>query len=159
MAQSFSARHLDADDFYWLPTDPPFTAKREPASRVAMIEREIDGVSNWVLSGSLCSWGGPLLDRFTLVIFLHLSPQVRMSRLQERERQRYGSRILPGGDMYEHHLEFIDWARSYDTAKSPVRSFDLHNAWMKQLDVPIMRLDASQPLEVLTELIRTQMTT
>ena len=28
MALNWGFRQLDSDDFYWLPTDPPFTSKR-----------------------------------------------------------------------------------------------------------------------------------
>jgi adenylate kinase family enzyme len=143
LAASMGARHIDADSYYWYPTDPAFTRKREPAERVSLIERDIAGIDDWVLSGSLCSWGDALLGRFTLAVFLHLDPAVRMARIAERERERYGTRILPDGDMYRQHLEFMAWAASYDTAEAPIRSLDLHERWMATLRCPILRLDSA----------------
>ena len=29
---------------------------------------------------------------------------------------------MPGGDMYTHHVEFIEWARIYDTGSVNMRS-------------------------------------
>jgi adenylate kinase family enzyme len=151
VASALGARFLDADDYYWFPTDPPFVRKREPAERVAMIEADVVGVDDWVLSGSLCNWGDPLLERFTLAVFVYLSPDLRMTRLAERERARYGERIEPGGDMHEAHLAFLDWARSYDHARAPVRSLDLHERWMPRLGCPVVRLDARLPVDELRD--------
>jgi adenylate kinase family enzyme len=137
LAQAIGGRHLDTDDYYWLKTNPPFTTKRDPDARVALIERDIAGVRNWVLSGSICSWGDSLLDHFTLAVFLQLDSQVRMARLLQREQQRYGSRIQPGGDMHAQHLEFMDWAR-----------------WMLRLTCSILRLDSRRSLDELLEEVR-----
>jgi len=49
--------HLDTDTYYWYNTDPPFVTKREPAKRVEMIQQDVAHKENWVLSGSICSWG------------------------------------------------------------------------------------------------------
>jgi adenylate kinase family enzyme len=149
LAAAIGGRHLDTDAYYWLGSDPPFTEKRSPADRVAMIERDVDGQPTWVLSGSLCGWGDPLLPRFTLAVFLHLDPELRMARLLERERRRYGPRILPGGDLHAQHLAFLEWTRSYDYACAPVRSLDLHERWMARLPCPVLRLDASRTVEAL----------
>lgn len=154
LATALGALHLDTDNFYWLDTDPPFTAKRDPEDRVALIERDIEEVPNWVLSGSICSWGDPLLHRFTLAVFLYLDPEIRMARILERERLRYGSRILPGGDMHTQHLDFMAWARSYDTARAPIRSLELHERWMRRLVCPIIRLDSERPVaELVNEVL------
>jgi len=153
VASALGARFLDTDAFYWVATNPPFTTKHDPAERIAGIERDIAGHEDWVLAGSLCSWGDPLVPRFTLAVFLVLDPEVRMARLIERERARYGQRILPGGNMHAQHVAFVDWARSYDHARAPVRSLDLHERWMAALSCPVLRLDASRPVEALCEAV------
>ena len=144
---------LDTDSYYWKATDPPFTHKNKPEDRVSMIDNDVSEVENWVLSGSICSWGDALLHRFTLAIFLHLSADLRMDRIKRRERERFGSRIDAGGDMHVRHLEFLDWARSYDYAKSPTRSFDMHEKWMTRLPCPVIRLDSALPVEDLCDSI------
>ena len=153
LAAAIGARHLDTAAYYWIATDPPFTTKRAPAARIAAIERDVADGADWVLSGSISNWGDPLLARFTLAVFLHLDPEVRMARLAERERARYGPRILPGGDLHAHHLDFMDWARSYDHARAPLRSLDLHERWMARLACPVLRLDAEQTVDALCDAV------
>lgn len=147
IAERLNGVALDTDSYYWEDTDPPFTHKKNPEARVSMIERDISNVENWILSGSLCSWGDPLLHRFTLAIFLKIPPDLRMERIKSRERERFGSRIDPGGDMHIGHLEFLDWARSYDYASAPIRSLEMHEKWMTKLSCPVVRLDSAAPVE------------
>jgi len=156
LARRLAALHLDVDRFYWLPTDPPFTHKRPPAVRLAMLRHEMAAHNAWVLSGSLCGWGDALCERFTLAVFLRLDSSLRMARLLQREQLRYGDRIAPGGAMHANHCEFMAWAASYDSAVAPIRSLDLHDRWLAQLCCPVLTLDAQSSVENLVDEIITQ---
>jgi adenylate kinase family enzyme len=76
--------HLDTDDFFWLPSDPPFQHVRERGERQALLGAALQGSSGWVLSGSLCGWGDMFIPQFELVIFLWVPPAVRLARLRAR---------------------------------------------------------------------------
>ena len=94
LAREIDGSHLDTDNFFWLPTDPPFTTKRPVEQRMKLLQAELTRDS-WVLSGSLMGWGDLLIPRFDLVVFLYVPPDVRLERIMERERQRYGADIDP----------------------------------------------------------------
>jgi adenylate kinase family enzyme len=147
LAERLHAPLVDVDDYYWKATDPPFSEKHPPERRIETILGKLHGLETWVISGSLASWGDPLVARFTLAVFLCLDPTERMARIVAREAQRYGDRILPGGSMHEAHVAFMAWARSYDTASPPVRSLTLHEQWMARLACPTLRLDSAGPVE------------
>ncbi len=151
LARRLAALHLDADRFYWLPTDPPFTDKRPPAVRLEMLQHEMAAHNAWVLSGSLCGWGDSLCECFTLAVFLRLDSSLRTARLLQREQLRYGDRIAPGGAMHATHCEFMTWAASYDSAVAPIRSLDLHERWIVHLRCPVLRLDSQLPVENLVD--------
>ena len=70
---------------------------------------------------------------FTLAISLVTDTEIRTTRLKEREKQKFGDRIMPGGDMYANHMEFIEWARKYDTGSVNMRSKAKHDEWQKLL--------------------------
>ncbi|MDR6288283.1 MULTISPECIES: hypothetical protein [Inquilinus] len=147
LAAATGVPHLDTDDFYWLPTDPPFVQKRPIPDRLALIEQAVDGVDRWVLSGSLVSWGGPLIPRFDLVVFLYVPPALRMERLRRREAERYGAATLaPGGAMHEAHHAFLDWAEAYD-AGTVGRSLPAHEAWLSRLPCPVLRIEGDTTTE------------
>src|SRR5690349_3503998 len=83
LAERLGAPQFDVDDFFWMPTDPPFTDKRPVAERLALLEERLVG-DRWVLSGSLVGWGDPLTRRFDLVVFLYTPADIRMARLRAR---------------------------------------------------------------------------
>jgi adenylate kinase family enzyme len=147
LAEALSAVQLDTDDFFWMPTEPPFTDKRPMPERLERLEAALDAADCWVLSGSALGWGEPLVPRFDLVVFLHLPPEVRLARLFARERARYGDRIAPGGDMHAQHLDFMDWCRSYDTATDFSRNLHLHNRWLAALPCPVLRIEGAPSVD------------
>ena len=141
-------RHLDTDNFFWLPTDPPFREIRPREARVDLLGRALDESPAWVLSGSLCGWGDPFIPRFDLVVFLSVPTEVRLGRLRGREVQRYGAEaIAPGGRLRDKHVEFIEWAGRYETGPTVERSRAMHETWMAALPRPALRLEGDRPVE------------
>lgn len=140
-ADRFGHTHLDVDRFFWIPTDPPFSTMREIPARQAMLAEALDANPRWILSGSLCGWGDIFISRFELAVFLHIPHEVRIARILSREHERYGDKINPGGPLHSHHLEFIEWARKYDTADESMRSLVLHEKWIATLPCRCIRLE------------------
>jgi len=149
--------HLDVDDFFWEKTDPPFQVVRDRSDRARMLAEALRSKSRWVLTGSICGWGDALIPMFELAVFLMTPTAVRLERLRERERRRYGERVSATGDMHEQHQAFLAWAEQYDDGSIDVRSRRLHEEWLKQLACPVVRLDGSRPTEELVCEIRVAM--
>ena len=138
---------MDTDDYFWMPTNPPYTIKRDIAQRLVLMKNDIAKWKKVVIAGSLVDWGDELIPLFTLVIRMETEAKVRIERLKKREEERFGKRIEPGGDMYEHHQEFIRWASAYDNGGLNMRSKAKHDEWQKLLLCPLIRLDGSDSLE------------
>jgi len=148
LATALAARcghtHLDTDDFYWEPTDPPFQRPRERAARQEMLARALDAQPRWVLSGSLCGWGDPFIPRFDLVVFLWLPTAIRLSRLRQREEGRYDvAALAPGGPLHEAHVAFMAWAAAYEDGGADMRSRLLHEQWLAALPCACLRLEGA----------------
>lgn len=142
LADQLAVQHLDVDDFYWMPTNPPFTTKRPSEERVSLI-RQRQGNDGWVLTGSLDGWGDALINDVDLIVFVDTPTPVRLGRLQTREKERFGNRIAPGGDMHEIHVAFCQWASQYDDPAFSGRNRARHEAWLAGKTVPIIRLDGT----------------
>lgn len=154
LADRLNITHLDTDAFYWMPTAIPFTQKRPVPDRLAMLRDACSNDDQWVLSGSLCSWGDPLVPMFTHVVFLYIPWDVRKQRLTLREHQRYGAgSLLPGGEMHDIHAAFMQWASRYDHAGLEQRSYTTHEHWLNQLPdkCQTLRIEHPLPLDTLTD--------
>ncbi len=154
LAEKLSVKHLDADDYYWQQSNPPYTLKRPPEERVRLLLSDMTNAGEWVLSGSVVSWGETFIPLFSLAVFVTLSQEVRMQRLERRERARYGSRIEAGGDMHAQSQAFLAWAAQYDTADMNMRSREMHERWLEKLPCPVVRVQTSKsPEEIADDLL------
>lgn len=146
LSQKLNITHYDTDDYFWIPTDPPYEIKRPLEERYELLDQDLSHDS-WILSGSMCGWGDRYIHLFDYVIFLNLPHEIRMGRLLLREKERYGSLIEPGKPLYKAHLTFIEWAKKYDTGGLEIRSYNLHRHWLKNIPGQIITIDGEYELE------------
>lgn len=146
IADAYGFHHIDTDDALWIPTDPPFTRKRTPEAAKALILAQLEGHEKCVISGEFLGWDDFLRDRVDLYVYMNLPAAIRLERVQNREIRRFGSRVLPGGDMHAAHLEFLDWVRSYESDSLSHRSRMAHLKKIAALDKPVLRIE--EPLSV-----------
>jgi adenylate kinase family enzyme len=140
--------HIDTDDIFWIPTDPPFTDIRPRAERAALMQAALEKAQDWIVSGSMCGWGDVFIPRFDLVVFLSVPSEIRLKRLTAREAGRHGlENIAPGGSNHEQFIEFMVWAAQYDDGAPTMRSRALHEEWLAKLPCPVLRLEGLQPVE------------
>lgn len=138
---------MDTDDYFWMPTDPKFTTKRPIQDRVCLMRRIMEMSQNVVISGSLTDWGDVLIPSFTLAIRIEMEQSLRLERIRQREQHKFGSRIEPGGDMYEINRAFMEWAKRYDTGGPEIRSRRKHDQWQTLLSCPVLQLDGADTVE------------
>ena len=82
---------MDTDDYFWMPTDPAYTTKREIKERLCMMHKDVDKAENVVISGSLVDWGDELIPQFTLAVRVVTDTDIRIGRLQKRESESFGA--------------------------------------------------------------------
>ena len=154
-SEALGWRHFDIDDYYWLPTDPPFHTARPHEERLPLLLEHMRGASGAVLTGWGKGWVYPLIPDFRLAVRLTLEPALRLKRLEARERANFGGRLDPGGDMYENHREFMAWAAQFDTGGLDVRSKASLDAWQARLPCPVLTLDSAERVETNLALVLT----
>jgi len=145
---------MDTDDYFWLPTNPKYTKKREVTERFQMMKKDILNSDKAVISGSLVDWGADLIQYFTLVVRVVTDKNVRIERLVEREKEHFGSRIAIGGDMYHNHMEFIEWAAAYDAGDIDMRSKSKHDQWQKLLKCKQITVNGEDDLKYNLEIVK-----
>jgi adenylate kinase family enzyme len=140
----------DTDDYFWQPTEPPYRTMRERAERLRLMHEMFVPRAGWILSGSLCGWGDPLIPHFDLVVFLVTARDIRLQRLRAREETRFGAgATAPGGSRHAALQEFIEWASHYEDGEQVSRNLTTHQAWLANLPCPVLRLDGARPLHEL----------
>ena len=149
LASHWSAPHADADDYFWVPTDPPYVEKRADGERIALMRRLFVPREAWVLSGSMMGWGEDVVAACDAVVFLRLDPVERMRRLHAREALRQeGQTFDPVA-----WQQFLAWASSYDDPEFTGRSLRAHEEWLASVDKPVLRLDSTARPEELRDAV------
>ena len=131
VGNDLSFRMFDTDDYYWLPSTPPFQRKQDPEVRLAKLLEDLKVTSPAIISGSILNWGSELEDSLSLIVFLTVPAAVRIARLKTRELRMYG-RVDP---------EFLAWAAQYDEGTMSGRSREKHEQWLSQRACPVLRIE------------------
>jgi adenylate kinase family enzyme len=147
LAKRLSVPYFDTDGYYWEPSDPPFTIRRNRDLRNKMLENDLKQYRSWVLGGSVISWDDLFLKLFDLTIFLYVQPEIRMQRLKERELMRYGDIIYTDPQRNILYTGFMDWAASYEDNTTSSRSLKSHEAWLQKLTCPVFEIKGDTTIE------------
>jgi adenylate kinase family enzyme len=143
--------YFDSDHYFWFPSDPPFTERRPPDERNALINKEMAGNESWILGGSVINWNNNW--QFDLSVFLYIPQEIRIRRLRERELERYGDIIYTDKERNRLYNEFIEWARGYDDLITNSRSLHSHRNWMNNLKTPLMVIEGDTAVEERVEAV------
>lgn len=142
LAKALSIPYFDSDQYFWIPTNPPFRIKRLPIERNELIRSTLITHEDWIYGGSSVSWGEDIFPVFDFIIFLWLPPEIRMKRLEKREFERYGSIIYTDTERIKKHQEFMEWAASYDSNAISFtgRSLRTHEDWLSKNNCKILEI-------------------
>jgi adenylate kinase family enzyme len=162
LSEATSFQHLDIDDYYWEPTNPPYQIKVPVTERQQRFKEAFEKHEKMIVSGSLVSWGNYWITAFDLVIFVTLQPEIRIKRLQQREIERYGDSLQTDAVIQERSQAFLAWAKRYDDVTFTGRSISVHRDWLGLLSCEILEINSelaieqnvSKVLETLSELFK-----
>src|SRR5271154_1086838 len=147
LADALGAPHHNTDDYFWLPTTPPYREKREVAERLRLMHEMFLPRPDWVLSGSLDGWGSSIVPLLELVIFVYVPTAIRLERLRAREAVHFGAdAVAPGGWRHQETEEFVEWASHYDDGSREGRNLARHQAWLEALPCRVISLDGTRPI-------------
>ena len=68
-----------------------------------------------------------------------------MQRVKKRSFQKFGNRMLSGGDLYEQEEKFFRLVESRDE--------NTIEEWVRSLKCPVMRIDGTKPIDENTNFI------
>jgi len=82
---------------------------------------------------------------YNYVVVIEVPKEIRSQRVRNRSFQKFGRRMLMGGDLYEQEEAFFRMAAS--------RQDDYVENWLKLVKCPIIRVDGTRTIEENVQLI------
>jgi len=84
----------------------PFSKPRVKSVVQDAIILDINDHPNFIISSVTMNWCDEILSKLDVAFMVCTPLEIRLKRIQDRERKRFGTRVLHGGDMYEQQLKF-----------------------------------------------------
>ena len=146
VAELLNFPYFDVDDFIWrFDTPELYTVMYSREEKISRLQDAIAPYEHFVMAGSMSSFHQAFDDSFEMMVFLYVDPDIRVHRANERAIQRFGDRVLKGGDMYESNQDFLKKIRRYEIDGSP--NLTEQKAWMESLSCKKLELDGTEPIE------------
>ena len=104
---------------------------------------DMEAHPKFILSGVTMNWCEDILSRLDIAFWIQTPLEQRLDRIMQRDERRFGTRVLPGGDLYDQQMQFRSMAQN--------RSDKMIEDSAMNLGCPVIILDGTLPVQ---ELVR-----
>lgn len=139
LAEQLGFYFLDNEDLYFPKTDPAYlyASPRTREEVEQLLWKELRARENFVFAAVKGDYGDALYPFFRYAVLIHVPRELRLQRVKSRSYQKFGTRMLPGGDLYEREHAFFAFAAS--------RAENTVEEWVSSLSCPVIRVDGTKP--------------
>lgn len=140
LAERLHFYFIDNEDLYFPKTDPDYlyASPRTKNEVEKILLNEIKEHKNFVYASVKedCEVVYPF---FQYAVLIDVPKDVRIKRVKNRSYEKFGQRMLAGGDLYEREERFFQAveARKENTVKE----------WLQSLNCPVIQVDGTKSIE------------
>jgi len=146
LAEKLQFRAMDVEDYTFPAGEAmPYSVTRSREEVVRLLYADMIRDPQFVFSAVNGDMGEDIVSHYRLVIYLHAPLEIRLDRVKKRAADRFGERILSGGDLYEREQAFFDFVAG--------RTPEKVERWLDTISCAVLRLDATESLKVNVEKI------
>lgn len=141
LAEKLDFYFVDNEDLYFPKTNPNYvySAPRTREEVSKLLFNEIKAHESFVFASVKGDYGEYIYPFFSYAVLIDVSKDIRMQRVRNRSFQKFGNRMLTGGDLYEQEEKFFELVKS--------RPENTVEEWIQTLKCPIIRIDGTKPIE------------
>ncbi len=147
LAEKLHFHFIDIENLYFPKTNSNYiyASPRTHEDVAECLLCEIRTHENFILASVKGDYGEDIYSFFQYVILLNVPRDIRLQRVKERSFQKFGSRMLPGGDLFEQEEKFFHFVES--------RNENTVEEWVKSLKCSVIRIDGTKPIDENTNFI------
>lgn len=151
LAEKLHFYFIDNEELYFPKTDPDYiyAAPRTRDEVAKLLLGEMKAHENFVFASVKGDYGEAAYPFFKYAVLIDVPKDIRLERVQNRSFQKFGNRILVGGDLYEQEKRFFDLVKS--------RPENTVEEWVQSLSCPVIRIDGTKPIAENINIIIEQM--
>jgi len=148
LASELGYKFEDIENYYF-PKDNPeyeYAVFRTREAVAELLLADLEKYTDFVLASVKGNYGKEVEELFDIAVYIEVPKEVREKRVYERSYKQFGERMLPGGDLYESEKRFFDMVAQ--------RPDDYAIKWLNEMDIPIIKVDGTQPIKKSVEEIK-----
>ena len=147
LADALGFHFIDNEDLYFPKTDPNYmyAVQRTQEEVEKLLMDEVRQYGDFVFAAVKGNYGEDIIPFYKYAVLIEVPREVRLERVRKRSYNKFGDRMLKGGDLYEREKAFFELVGS--------RSERLAEDWVKTLKCPIIRVDGTKPIEENVEVV------
>ncbi len=141
LADRIGYEFIDNEDLFFPKTDPSyiFSCPRSKEEVIRLLEERISENNRFIFAAVKGNYGNKLLAALDHIILIEVPKQIRNQRVRDRSYQKFGDRILPGGDLFDKESQWFSL-----TDNRPVAYV---TDWLQTVDCPVIRIDGTLPVD------------
>lgn len=141
LADRMGYEFIDNEDLFFPKTDPSysFSSQRSEEEVIRLLEEKISENSRFIFAAVRGNYGDRLITSLDYIVLIEVPKQIRSQRVRDRSYQKFGDRILPGGDLYEKESKWFSLTDS--------RPETYVTGWLETVNCPVIRIDGTLPVE------------
>lgn len=146
LADLLGYKHMDVEDYYFNESVIPYANPRTAEEVQELMLADIKKYSHFVLSSVNCDFGSEINSFYNCVIYMKAPLDIRLKRVKQRSIDKFGNRVLIGGDMYEQEQIFFEFVLS--------RTMDKTDKWLQDIKCPVFYIDGTETITNNAEMIK-----
>lgn len=141
LAKKLNYTFMDIEDYYFPKTNNSYIygASRTRGEAAKLLYNDMQKCRNFVLASVKGDFGSEIEALFRYAILISVPKEIRMQRIRNRSFQKFGSRMLPSGDLYEAEEQFFNMAAD--------RPENYTEKWLNTTKLRVIRIDGTKPIE------------
>jgi len=142
---------IDNEDLYFSKTDPDYlyASARTHEEVEKLLISEVNAHKDFVFASVKGDHVEAFYPFIQYAVLIDVPKDIRIQRVRNRSFQKFGNRMLPGGDLYEQEEQFFAYVES--------RSNNTVEEWLQSLKCTVIRVDGTKPIEQNVDLIIKQL--
>ena len=139
LAKKLNFYFIDSEDLYFPNKDSDYSSPSSHKDAAELFFQKISAHENFIYTSVKGAFGKDSYPFFQYAVLVDVPKDIRLQRIKKRSFEKFGNRILSGGDLHEQEENFFDFvaARSENTVEE----------WIPSLNCPVIRIDGTKSVE------------
>ena len=141
LAEKIGFHFIDNENLYFARSqaNEPYTNPRSEEEVERLLMNEVSEHPNFIFAAVRGNYGKEIIPMYNYIVVIEVSKEIRSQRVRNRSFEKFGRRMLIGGDLYEQEEAFFRIAES--------RQDDYVENWLQLVKCPIIRVDGTKKIE------------